>query len=111
LARGAHFSNARRRRGRRHPEARRPPAISTAREFDPLEIAIIAVATLVMALAIRPLNGLGSPAVAALLALIVGGGVFGSALLTFDVAGLLARALAAGRAPRDRWSPLAGRQY
>lgn len=73
------------------------------------EIAIIAVATLVMALAIRPLNGSGSPAVAALLALIVGGGVFGSALLTFDVAGLLARALAAWRAPRDRWSPLARR--
>lgn len=67
--------------------------------------------TLVMALAIRPLNGSGSPAVAALLALIVGGGVFGSALLTFDVAGLLARAVAAWRAPRDRWSPLARRQY
>jgi O-antigen/teichoic acid export membrane protein len=75
------------------------------------EIAIIAVATLVMALAIRPLNGLGSPAVAALLAPIVGGGVFGSALLAFDVAGLRARALAAWRAPRDRWSPLARRHY
>jgi O-antigen/teichoic acid export membrane protein len=75
------------------------------------EIAIIAVATLVMALAIRPLNGLGSPAVAALLALIVGGGVFGSALLSFDVAGLRTRALAAWRAPRDRWSPLARRHY
>ena len=63
-----------------------------------------------MALAIRPLNDLGSPAVAALLALIVGGGAFGSALLAFDVAGLRARALAAWRAPRDRWSPLARRQ-
>ena len=40
--------------------------------------------------AIRPLNGVGTPAVAALLALIVGGGVFGSALLAFDVAGLRA---------------------
>ena len=75
------------------------------------EIAIIAAATLVMALAIRPLNGLGSPAVAALLALIVGGGVFGSALLAFDVAGLRAWALAAWRAPRNRWSPLARRHY
>ena len=75
------------------------------------EIAIIAVATLVMALAIRPLNGLGSPAVAALLALIGGGGVFGSALLAFDVAGLRARAVAEWRAPRDRWSPLARRHY
>jgi len=75
------------------------------------EIAIITMATLVMALAVRPLNGLGSPAVAALLALIVGGGSFGSALLVFDVAGLRARALAAWRAPRDRWSPLARRHY
>ena len=74
------------------------------------EIAILALATLVMALAIRPLNGLGSPAVAVLLALIVGV-VFGSALVAFDVAGLRARALAAWRAPRDRWSPLAWRHY
>jgi hypothetical protein len=74
------------------------------------EIAIVAVATLVTAMAIRPLNGLGSPAVAALLALI-GGGVFGSALLAFDVAGLRARAVAEWRAPRDRWSPLARRHY
>ena len=64
-----------------------------------------------MALAIRPLNGLGSPAVAVLLALIVGGGLFGSALVAFDVAGLRARAFAAWRAPRDRWSPLAWRHY
>ena len=86
--------------------SRNPPVRPKARE-----IAILAVATPVMALAIRPLNGLGSPAVAALLALIVGGGVFGSALLAFDVAGLRARAFAAWRAPRDRWSPLARRHY
>ena len=52
-----------------------------------------------MALAIRPLNGVGPPVVAALLALIVGGGVFSSALLAFDVAGLRTLALARWRAP------------
>src|ERR1700677_255955 len=73
------------------------------------DIAIIAIATLVMALAIRPLNGVGPPVVAALLALIVGGGVFGSALLAFDVAGLRTLALARRRAPQGRWSPLSRR--
>ena len=73
------------------------------------EIAIIAIATLVMALAIRPLNGVGPPIVAALSALIVGGAVFGSALLAFDVAGLRTLALARWRAPQGRWSLLARR--
>jgi hypothetical protein len=74
------------------------------------EIAIIAVATLVMALAIRPLNGLGHPAIAALLALIGGGGVFGSMLLAFDVAGLRSLVLAEWRTPRVRW-PLPARRH
>jgi FtsH-binding integral membrane protein len=67
--------------------------------------------SLLIALAIRPLNGVGPPVVAALLALIVGGSVFGSALLAFDVAGLRTLALARWRAPHDRWSPLARRHY
>jgi len=71
------------------------------------DLAVVAAATLVMAFAIRPLNDVKPPVVAALLALIGGGGLFGSALLGFDVAGLRTLALERWRAPRHRWSPLA----
>lgn len=70
------------------------------------DIAIIAVATLLMALVIRPFNGVGSHALAAALALGVGGGFYGAALLLFDVAGLRGLAVARLRAPRVARGPL-----
>jgi O-antigen/teichoic acid export membrane protein len=63
------------------------------------DVAIIAAATLVMALAIRPLNGIAPPAVVAALALIVGGAIFGGILLLFDVAELRARVFERLRRP------------
>ena len=64
------------------------------------DVATIAAATVVMALAIRPLNGLGSHALAAALAVVVGGALYGAVLLLFDVAGLRALAWERLRAPR-----------
>jgi O-antigen/teichoic acid export membrane protein len=69
------------------------------------DLAIIAAATVVVYFAIRPLNGVATPAVVALLAPILGGGVFGGALLAFDVAGLRALALERWRARLARPSP------
>ena len=59
------------------------------------DIAAIAAATAVMAIAVRSLNGLSPHALAAALAVIGGGGLYGAILLLFDVAGL--RGLAAAR--------------
>jgi O-antigen/teichoic acid export membrane protein len=70
------------------------------------DVAIIAAATLVMASVIRPLNGVGSHALAAALALGLGGGLYGGALLLFDVAGLRGFALERLRAPRQGWGAL-----
>ncbi len=70
------------------------------------DIAVVAAATLIMAFAIQPLNGIKPPILAALLAVIGGGGLFGSALLAFDVGGLRTLALARWRAPRERFSSL-----
>jgi hypothetical protein len=59
------------------------------------DIAAIVAATLVMAFAIRPLNAVHPTALAALVALVGGGGLYGAILLALDVAGL--RALASAR--------------
>ena len=67
------------------------------------DIAIIVAATLVMAFLVRPLNGVGPHALAAALALIVGGLVYGGAMLLFDVAGLRGLAAERLRAPRRAW--------
>ncbi|MGA2494700.1 MAG: hypothetical protein ABSF67_17435 [Roseiarcus sp.] len=80
---------------------RRPGVRPRARD-----IVIIAAATLLMALVVRPLNGVGSHALAAALALTVGGGSYGAALLLFDVAGLRGLALERLRAPRHADGPL-----
>jgi O-antigen/teichoic acid export membrane protein len=71
------------------------------------DVMAIAAATLAMALAIRPLNGLGSPTLAALSALVVGGGLFGGAMLLFDVAGARAFFAEQWRLRMQRLSPLA----
>jgi hypothetical protein len=52
------------------------------------DVAVIAAATFAMAAAIRPLNQLGSPLLAAGLALTIGVILVGGAILLFDVAGL-----------------------
>jgi hypothetical protein len=70
------------------------------------DIAIVVAATLLMALVIRPFNGVGSHALAAALALGVGGGFYGAALLLFDVAGLRGLVLERLRAPRFARRPL-----
>ena len=67
------------------------------------DIAIIVAATLAMAFAIRPLNGLGSRSIAAALAVVCGGGLYGAVLLAFDVAGLRGWAAEWLRAPRGAW--------
>jgi O-antigen/teichoic acid export membrane protein len=58
------------------------------------DLTTVAISSAAMALAIRPLNAIPSATLAAALALIVGGAIFGAALLAFDVAGLRALALA-----------------
>ncbi len=52
------------------------------------DLAVIVLASGVMAYAVRPLNALHSPAVAALAAIVVGGAIYGGVVLAFDVAGL-----------------------
>jgi O-antigen/teichoic acid export membrane protein len=52
------------------------------------DVAVIAVATIVMAMAVRPLNNLHPPALAAAAAVLGGGGLYGAALLALDVGGL-----------------------
>ncbi|THD43103.1 MAG: hypothetical protein E7774_13720 [Bradyrhizobium sp.] len=69
------------------------------------DIAAIVAATLAMALAIRPLNALHPPALAALAALAGGGGLYGAILLAFDVAGLRGLAVAWLRDRRARRAP------
>ena len=71
------------------------------------DLTVIAGATLVMTLAIRPLNGLASPVVVAVLALAIGGGFFGAVLMIFNVAGLRTGAAALLRAPRSAFAPFA----
>jgi O-antigen/teichoic acid export membrane protein len=68
------------------------------------DMAIVAAATIALAFALRPLNGLNSRAVAAALALICGGGLYGAVLLAFDVAGLRGWAAQRLRAPRWAWA-------
>jgi len=72
------------------------------------DLCVVAAATLAMALAIRPLNGLASPLAAAALALLIGGAIIGAAILAFDVAGLRAMLLQARAAPANAATPLAG---
>jgi O-antigen/teichoic acid export membrane protein len=63
-------------------------AMREAKVWPPFrDCAVIAIATLAMTMAIRPLNGVGSPAVAGALALVVGGTIYGGAMWTFDVGG------------------------
>jgi len=62
---------------------------------------------LVMTLAIRPLNGLASPVVAAALALAIGGAIFGAVLMIFNVAGLRTGVASLLRAPRSGFAPFA----
>ena len=76
------------------------------------DIGVIAASTLAMALAVRPLNGLGHPALGAALALALGGLVYGGPILWFDVAGLrslarkrIAGSLSRGAAPQPRSLP------
>ena len=52
------------------------------------DVAVIAVATIVMAAAVRPLNDVHPSALAAAAALLGGGSLYGAALLAFDVGGL-----------------------
>ena len=68
------------------------------------DIATIVAATLAMSFAVRPLNGLGSPVLAAAAAVVGGGAFYGATLLAFDVAGLRTMAVAWLRAPRRAWS-------
>ena len=68
------------------------------------DIATIVAATLAMSFAVRPLNGLGSPILAAAAAVVGGGAFYGATLLAFDVAGLRTMAVAWLRAPRGVWS-------
>ena len=68
------------------------------------DIIVIVAATLVMAFAVRPLNGLGSPALAAAAAVVGGGVLYGATLLAFDVAGLRGMVAAWLRAPGGVWS-------
>lgn len=71
------------------------------------DLGVIAGATFVMTLAIRPLNGLASPVVVAALALAIGGAIFGSVIMIFNVAGLRTGAVALLRAPRPGFAPFA----
>jgi hypothetical protein len=68
------------------------------------DIAAIVAATLAMSICVRPLNGVGSPALAAAAAVVGGGAFYGAILLAFDVAGLRTMAVAWWRAPRGVWS-------
>ena len=58
------------------------------------DLAAIAAATALMALAIRPLNGIPSAPLAATLAVLGGGALFAALLFLFDVAGMRGLALA-----------------
>jgi hypothetical protein len=71
------------------------------------DLMVIACATLAMTLAIRPLNSLASPVVAAALALAIGGAIFGAVLMTFNVAGLRTGVASLLRAPRSGFAPFA----
>ncbi|HYA72513.1 MAG TPA: hypothetical protein VEF36_05100, partial [Roseiarcus sp.] len=84
------------------------PGLSNAASRPALrDLVVIACATLVMTLAIRPLNGLASPVVVAALALAIGGAIFGAALMIFNVAGLRTGAASLLRAPRAGFASLA----
>jgi O-antigen/teichoic acid export membrane protein len=76
------------------------------------DIAAIAAATVVMALAVRPFNALHSRPLAAAAAILAGAALYGALLLLFDVAGLrgrLAAAWAAGaKGGVGRWSAILG---
>jgi O-antigen/teichoic acid export membrane protein len=68
------------------------------------DVAAVVAATLAMSFGVRPLNGVGSPALAAAAAVVGGGAFYGATLLVFDVAGLRTMAAAWLRAPRGVWS-------
>jgi O-antigen/teichoic acid export membrane protein len=72
------------------------------------DVAVIAVTALVVGFMIRPLNELHPRTLAAVLALVVGGGVFGGTMLLFDVAGLRGLAAARWRASDGRWRAALG---
>jgi O-antigen/teichoic acid export membrane protein len=72
------------------------------------DLVVVAGATLAMIAAIRPLNGVASPLVVAILALALGGVVFAAPLLAFDVAGLRSAALTRLRGTDSRLTPFAG---
>jgi O-antigen/teichoic acid export membrane protein len=66
------------------------------------DVAVIVVIAVVVGFMIRPLNELHPHTLAAILALVVGGGVFGGTMLLCDVAGLRGLAAARWRASDSR---------
>lgn len=71
------------------------------------DLSAIAIATALMSLAIRPLNAIPSAPIAAAVAILAGGAVFGAVILAFDVAG--ARSLALARLRDGRLATLTAR--
>jgi O-antigen/teichoic acid export membrane protein len=67
-----------------------------------VDLMVIAGATALMSVAVRPLNALPSHAGAAVLALCLGGAIIGGAYLVFDVGGLRAFLVAAWRRRRGK---------
>ena len=67
------------------------------------DIAAIAGAAALMAIAVRPLNDLSSPVLAAGLSIVIGGAVFGSVMLACDVGGLRRGLSAKVRATHSRF--------
>ena len=59
------------------------------------DLVVVVVAATAMGFALRPLNGLGAPAVSAVLALAGGGAFYAGALIVFDIGGMRAIARAA----------------
>jgi heme A synthase len=66
------------------------------------DLAIVVAAVVVMVAAVRPFNALSSHVVAAVAAVLVGGAIYGAALLAFDVAGLRKMFVAKLRSYRER---------
>jgi O-antigen/teichoic acid export membrane protein len=66
------------------------------------DLVTVALATAAMGFAIRPLNAVHPPILAALLALALGGSILGGAMLAFDVGGCRAAVMRRPRAPTFR---------
>ena len=52
------------------------------------DVGLVVIASAAMGLAVQPLNGLASPALASMIAVVLGGAIYAGILLAFDVAGL-----------------------